>query len=96
VTVPTPVLSRAFGPDADVLIENYQFNNVFDCSRAKDELDFRYATTLRTGFELMAAKFGGVWRQSGEEERHSSFARTYEGFLAWWQATTDQLDPHQW
>jgi nucleoside-diphosphate-sugar epimerase len=96
VTVPTAVLSAAFGPDAEVLVENYQFNNVFDCTRAKDELGFRYTTTLQVGFELVAQRFGSAWRQSGEDERQSPFAQTYERFLAWWQETTNQVPLGQW
>jgi nucleoside-diphosphate-sugar epimerase len=96
VTVPTTVLSLVFGPDADVLVENYRFNNVFDCTRAKDELGFRYTTTLRAGFELVAGRFGRIWRQSGEEERQSPFAERYERFLTWWQTTTDELRSGQW
>ena len=96
VTVPTAVLSPAFGRDAEVLVENYQFNNVFDCTRAKDELGFRYTTTLQVGFALVAARFGDIWRQSGEDERESPFAQNYERFLAWWQSTTGELTSDRW
>jgi nucleoside-diphosphate-sugar epimerase len=96
LTVPTAVLWTAFGPDADVLVENYQFNNVFDCSRAKAELGFSYNTTLRAGFELVAAKFGSSWRQSGQEESQGLFAQRYERFVSWWQTKTGELATGQW
>jgi nucleoside-diphosphate-sugar epimerase len=89
VAIPTEVLVRIFGEDAYVLVENYQYNNVFDCSRAKDELGFRYTTTLRDGFEWVAKRFGDSWRKEGREERDSMFAARYERCIDWWKQMTD-------
>jgi nucleoside-diphosphate-sugar epimerase len=88
VSMPTAVLSRVFGEEARVLVENYQYNNVFDCARAKNELGFRYTTTLLEGFTRVAGEFGGVWLRDGEEEQGSAFARTYDRCLAWWERAT--------
>jgi nucleoside-diphosphate-sugar epimerase len=85
VHIPTEVLERVFGEDAFVLVENYQYNNVFDCSRAKVELGFRYRTTLLEGFTRVAKEFGDVWLRDGEEEEGSAFATTYERCLSWWE-----------
>ena len=88
VNVPTAVLGRVFGEDASVLVENYQYNNVFDCSLAKEELGFRYRTTLLEGFTLVAKEFGEAWLRDGEEEQNGPFATTYERCLTWWQRET--------
>jgi hypothetical protein len=85
----TSVLARVFCEDAYVLVENYQYNNVFDCSRAKEELGFRYATTLRDGFDIVAKRFGRSWREQGEQERDGMFASSYERCIDWWKQTTD-------
>jgi nucleoside-diphosphate-sugar epimerase len=89
VKVPTDVLARVFGDDAFVLVENFQYNNVFDCSRAREELGFRYTTTLQEGFEWVAARFGKPWREEGEKERGGAFAARYQRFIDWWKQTTD-------
>ena len=88
ITLPTSVLERVFGADAEILVENFQYNNVFDCSRAKDELGFRYRTDLATGFGWLAANFDERWRQVGESERGTSFAVTYERCIQWWERVT--------
>ena len=88
ITIPTAVLQRVFGEDAFVLVENYQYNNVFDCSRAKDELGFRYRTTLLEGFTKVANEFGEAWLRDGGREQGSAFATTYERCLSWWERET--------
>jgi nucleoside-diphosphate-sugar epimerase len=88
VNIPTAVLERVFGEDAFVLVENFQYNNIFDSSRAKDELGFRYRTTLLDGFTQLAREFGEAWLRDGEEERSSAFATTYEKCLSWWERQT--------
>ena len=88
VNIPTAVLERVFGEDAFVLVENYQYNNVFDCSRAKDELGFRYRTTLLEGFTQVAKEFREAWLRDGEREQGSAFATTYERCLSWWERET--------
>ncbi len=88
VNIPTTVLQRVFGEDAVVLVENYQYNNVFDCSRAKEELGFRYSTTLLEGFGRVAKEFGDAWLRDGEQEQGSVFASTYERCLGWWERET--------
>jgi nucleoside-diphosphate-sugar epimerase len=88
VTIPTAVLERVFKEDAFVLVENYQYNNVFDCSRAKEELGFRYRTTLLEGFTYVAKEFGETWLRDGEHEQGSAFATTYDKCLNWWESAT--------
>ncbi len=92
VNIPTAVLERVFGDDAFVLVENYQYNNVFDCTRAKDELGFRYTKTLLEGFAQVARAFGDDWLRDGEQEQGSAFATAYDRCLSWWERET--ADPH--
>ena len=87
VTIPTEVLARVFGDDSFVLVENYQYNNVFDCRRARDELGFKYTTSLRDGFEWVAERFGPAWQREGQAELGSAFADAYDRCLDWWQRT---------
>ena len=69
VTVPTEVLAQLFGDEAFVLVENYQYNNVFDCRRARDELGFKYTTSLRDGFGWVAERFGPIWTRRDRRKR---------------------------
>jgi nucleoside-diphosphate-sugar epimerase len=85
VTIPSPVLGAIFGSDALTLMENYRYNNVFDCTRAANDLGFKYTTDLRTGFGAVAHDYGERWIQEGEEERESDYARRYAATLTWWK-----------
>ncbi len=84
VTIPSPTLSRRFGEDATWLMENFQFNNVFDCTAAHDYLGFQSRTSLRDGMSETAATFGQQWLVQGAGEVGSEYARRYEESIKWW------------
>lgn len=91
LTVPTELLHRVFGAEADVLVENYQYNNVFDCTRAETELGFRYTVPLADGFYRVAAEYGERWLEEGRGEVGSKFAEDYERCVREWDLVTGQL-----
>jgi nucleoside-diphosphate-sugar epimerase len=91
VTMPTELLRRAFGREADLLAENFQYNNVFDCARAEVELGFRYSVCLADGFARVAREFGELWLKEGEQDEGLSFARDYERCLRLWPWVVEQL-----
>jgi nucleoside-diphosphate-sugar epimerase len=91
LTVPTEVLHRAFGSEADVLVENFQYNNVFDCTRAQVELGFRYTVSLAEGFAKVAAEFGERWLREGQLDEGSAFAEDYERCVTQWPTVIDEL-----
>lgn len=49
VCIPTDVLGRLAPHEAEWCVENFQYNNIFDNSRAKRELGFRYTITFEEG-----------------------------------------------
>lgn len=49
VRIPTDVLARMAPGRAQVTRENYQFNNIFDTSAARDDLDFRHTVPVLEG-----------------------------------------------
>lgn len=84
VALPSEVLGRLFGADGVWLMENFRYNNVFDCHAAASDLDFSSRTTLADGMSELAARFGPHWLQQGETEAGSQYDRRYEETLSWW------------
>lgn len=89
VTVPSAVLSGRFGEDATWLMENFRFNNIFDCQAAADELGFAPQTSLHDGMAETAARLGRNWLEQGAWEVGSDYDRRYEKTLEWWRAAAD-------
>lgn len=75
VYIPTDVLSTIAGDDASWCVENFQFNNIFDCSAARADLGFRY----RTNWEQGVARFDFA---VGEIDEHED-ARYEQVLRAW-------------
>lgn len=88
VAVPSEVLSRRFGVDGVLLMENFRYNNVFDCRAAAGDLGFASRTPLADGMSELAARFGQGWLQQGEAEAGGQYDQRYEETLSWWQQVT--------
>lgn len=84
VTLPSATLSRRFGEDATWLMENFQYNNVFDCTAAHEYLGFESRTSLRDGMSETAATFRQQWLAQGADEVGSEYAVRYEESIKWW------------
>lgn len=84
VMIPSELLGAVFGSEALYLRENFRFNNVHDCTRAKQDLGFTYRTDLASGFSLMAQRYGETWLANGEMESAGEYATHYESVLEGW------------
>ncbi len=51
--VPTDLLGRVAGDDATWCVENFQYDNIFDCSAARADLGYHYRTTWEDGVAAM-------------------------------------------
>ncbi|HEX4093851.1 MAG TPA: NAD-dependent epimerase/dehydratase family protein [Trebonia sp.] len=88
VTVPSETLARRFGDDGTWLLENFRYNNVFDCSAAAADLVFASRTSLTDGMAELADSFGRQWLDQGAAEAGSAFDVRYEESLTWWRPMT--------
>ncbi len=65
------------------LLENFRYNNVFDCSAAAGDLGFASRTPLADGMAELAARFGPDWLAQGAAEAGSEYDRRYDETLRW-------------
>jgi nucleoside-diphosphate-sugar epimerase len=85
ITLPSDMLGRCFGDDATWLLENFRYNNVFDCQAAAGDLGFESRTSLRDGMAELAATYGATWLSQGAIKAGSDFDLRYAQTLAWWE-----------
>lgn len=85
VTVPSEILSRRLGDEASWLMENFRFNNVFDCTAAAVDLGFAGRTSLQDGMSETVGRHGSEWLAAGGAEAGSSYDQLTEETIAWWQ-----------
>lgn len=88
ITVPSAVLSRRFGEDATWLLENFRFNNIFDCQAAAAELGFAPRTSLPDGMAETAGRFGRDWLEQGAAEAGGEYDRRYQRTVQWWRTVS--------
>lgn len=88
VTLPSEVLGTRFGADGVWLMENFRYNNVFDCRAAADDLGFASRTPLADGMAELADSFGPDWLNQGAAEAGGEYDRRYTETLSWWQRLT--------
>ncbi len=84
ITLPTVMLGRRFGAESAWLMENFRFNNVFDCRAAANDLGFASRTSLYDGMAETAARFGAPWLATGAAEAGTNFDLRYEETLVRW------------
>jgi nucleoside-diphosphate-sugar epimerase len=88
ISIPSETLGRRFGDDAIWLLENFRYNNIFDCTAAAGDLGFACRTSLTDGMTQLAAAFGERWLDKGATEEGSVFDVRYEETVTWWQQVT--------
>ena len=49
VCIPTGVLAKIVPVESEWCVENFQYNNIFDNSAAKEDLDFKYTISYKEG-----------------------------------------------
>lgn len=80
VHIPTDLLLRLAPERARVCAENFQYNNIFDNSAARADLDFRYTVPLLEGMRRTAA-----WLERNGKIEDSSSDPLYDRIIAAWQ-----------
>jgi nucleoside-diphosphate-sugar epimerase len=83
ITLPSETLARQFGEDGSWLLENFRYNNVFDCRAAAADLGFESRTALSDGMAELAADYGAMWLAAGRAEADGDFAARYDQTVAW-------------
>lgn len=86
VHIPTDVLMQAAPKRYAVVGENFQFNNIFDNTAAKLDLNFRYTIPWKEGVRRMAA-----WLEANQELENSDADRIEDALIERWDAETARL-----
>ncbi len=93
VPIPTGVLARIAPERAKSALENYQFNNVFDTSAARADLDFRYTVPVVEGVRRSYA-----WLAANDRIVNSDEDTFEDDLIARWHAAVEDLanggNPH--
>jgi nucleoside-diphosphate-sugar epimerase len=75
--IPTDVLQSIAGEDAAWCVENFQYNNIFDCTAARRDLGYRYRTTWAEGVASFDLAPSDIDREVADR---------YDSVLAEWRA----------
>ena len=81
IHIPTDWLSRVEPERSALARENFQFNNIFDNSAARADLDFRYTIPWTEGVRRMAA-----WLDANQRIENSDLEPLEDQLIARWQA----------
>lgn len=80
VHIPSDVLKRIAPQRFGVVAENFQFNNIFDNTAARTDLDFRYTVPWVTGVRRMAA-----WLDERQKVENSDLDPFEDQLINAWQ-----------
>jgi nucleoside-diphosphate-sugar epimerase len=69
VHIPTEVLARIAPKRAGIIAENFQFNNIFDTTAARTDLDFQYTISWTEGVQRMAHWLEAHDKLGGSDDR---------------------------
>jgi len=86
IHIPTDVLAHAAPKHARIVVENFQFSNIFDNSAAHADLDFSYTVEWEEGVRRMIQ-----WLDEHERIENSDNALFEDQLLAAWQQFGQQL-----
>lgn len=86
VRIPTDMLARMAPERAQVTLENYQFNNLFDTTAARADLGFRYTVRVLEG-----VRRNYEWLVANGKIENSDDDSFDDRIIAAWQNATDQL-----
>ncbi|MBV9470148.1 MAG: NAD-dependent epimerase/dehydratase family protein [Abitibacteriaceae bacterium] len=86
VHIPVPLLCKVAPQLAGSVADNFQFNNIFDNSAAKADLDFRYTVTYADGVRRVVS-----WSEEHGKIQSSDENLFYDRLLATWQRHGDEM-----
>jgi len=81
VHIPTDALIRADPRRYAIVAENFQFNNIFDNTAARTDLDFRYTIPWKEGVRRMVA-----WLEANHRIENSDLDPFEDHLIEHWQA----------
>ena len=84
VRIPTDLLGRMAPKAAEWCVENFHYNNLFDNSAAKADLDYRYTITWEEGVRRMVA-----WHDARGEIDNSPDHPLYDQIVSAWRALVE-------
>jgi len=80
VHIPTDVLMKIDPQRYAVVGENFQFNNLFDNTAARTDLEFRYTIPWKEGVRRMVA-----WLEANQRLENSDLDPYEDRLIEWWQ-----------
>ncbi len=81
VCIPTDILAKLTPVESEWCVENFQFNNIFDNSAAKEDLKFQYTIPYRQGATRCIS-----WLKENKGIEDCSHYSFYEGVLKKWKS----------
>jgi nucleoside-diphosphate-sugar epimerase len=89
VHIPTDFLQKVSPQRFAVVVENFQFNNIFDNTAARTDLNFRYTIPWKTGVSRMVA-----WLDQHNGIKNSDLDPFEDGLIASWRNLKIQTEKH--
>jgi nucleoside-diphosphate-sugar epimerase len=86
IHIPTDVLGQVVPKRAEIVTENFQFNNIFDNSAAKTDLNFSYTVLWKQGVRRMM-----TWLEANQQIADSDLDPFEDKLIAAWQALGQNL-----
>lgn len=86
VCIPTDVLAKLAPAESEWCVENFQYNNIFDNSAAKEDLNFKYTISYREG----ATRCINWLKENNTIENCSKYG-FYEEVLKKWNALIENI-----
>lgn len=80
VHIPTDLLAKLAGKRADVVVSNFQGNNIFDNSAARRDLDFQYTIQWREGVQRIYK-----WLETHNAIENSENETLNDAIIDWWR-----------
>jgi nucleoside-diphosphate-sugar epimerase len=87
VYIPTDLLGRLAPAEAEWCVENFQYNNIFDCAKAKRDLGFRYTVPFAAG----AARCVEYLTRNGKIEDCANYP-FYDRIVDTWRKHADEME----
>lgn len=87
VHIPTDLLSKIMPTTASWCVENFQFNNIFDNSKAKDDLGFKYTITWIEGVKRVIK-----WLDDHNRIENSDNDILYDKLILLWENLVEKME----
>lgn len=86
VHIPTDLLGKVFPKTAEWLVENFQYNNIFDNTAAYTDLDFQYTIKWQEGVRRIV-----VWLDEHDQIENSDDHPFYDRVINTWERLGDNM-----